>query len=45
VAKVNTMVMPSKRGKRGRKYYRRSSQWKKAVVTLKPGNSIELFNV
>ena len=45
VNKVNTMVMPAKRGKRGRKFYRRSSQWKKAIVTLEPGNSIELFNV
>ncbi len=45
VLKVNTMVMPAKRGRRGRKFYRRSSQWKKAVVTLQPGSSIELFNV
>ena len=45
VEKVNTMVMPAKRGRRGRKFYRRSSQWKKAVVTLQPGSSIELFNV
>ncbi|MEQ8672892.1 MAG: 50S ribosomal protein L23 [Aggregatilineales bacterium] len=45
VNKVNTMIMPAKRGKRGRKFYRRSSQWKKAIVTLEPGNSIELFNV
>lgn len=45
VNKVNTMVMPAKRGRRGRKYYWRSNEWKKAVVTLKPGNSIQLFNV
>lgn len=45
VLKINTMVMPAKRGRRGRKWYIRSRQWKKAVVTLKPGNSIQLFNV
>ena len=45
VIKVNTMIMPAKRGKRGRKFYKRSSQWKKAIVTLEPGSSIELFNV
>ena len=45
VAKVRTMVMPAKRGRRGRKWYVRSRQWKKAVVTLQEGDSIELFNV
>ena len=45
VMKVNTMVMPAKRGRRGRKFYRRSTQWKKAIVTLYPGDAIELFNV
>lgn len=44
VEKVNTMVMPAKRGRRGRNWYLRSKQWKKAVVTLKPGDTIELFN-
>ena len=45
VAKIRTMVMPAKRGRRGRKWYVRSRQWKKAVVTLQEGDSIELFNV
>ena len=44
VAKVNTMVMPKKRGVRGRNEYVRSPQWKKAIITLSEGK-IELFNV
>ena len=44
VEKVNTMVMPAKRGRRGRNWYMRSKQWKKAIVTLKAGDTIELFN-
>lgn len=44
VTKVNTMVMPAKRGRRGRNWYMRSKQWKKAIVTLAEGNTIELFN-
>ncbi len=43
VVKVNTMVMPFKRGRRGRKFYRRTQQWKKAVVTLAEGDKIDLF--
>ncbi len=45
VVKVNTMIMPAKRGRRGRNSYIRSRQWKKAVVTLEEGVSIELFNI
>lgn len=45
VLKVRTMVMPAKRGRRGRKYFIRSRQWKKAIVTLENGASIELFSV
>lgn len=45
VLRVNTMVMPAKRGRRGRNTYIRSRQWKKAVVTVQKGVSIELFNV
>lgn len=45
VEKVRTMIMPAKRGRRGRKWYRRTPQWKKALVTLKPGYEIKLFNV
>lgn len=43
VDKINTMVMPGKRGRRGRKWYMRKQAWKKAVVTLMPGNTINLF--
>lgn len=46
VKKVRTMVMPSKRGRRGRTWYRRTREWKKAVVSLEEGEGeIELFNV
>ena len=45
VKKVNTMVMPAKRGMRGRNEYWRSKQWKKAIVTLAEGEAIDLFNV
>jgi large subunit ribosomal protein L23 len=45
VLKVNTMVVPAKRGRRGRRVFMRTSEWKKAVVTLAPGEEIELFNV
>ena len=45
VVKVNTIVMPAKRGRRGRRTYLRSKEWKKAIVTLEPGETIELFNV
>jgi large subunit ribosomal protein L23 len=45
VKKVNTMVMPAKRGMRGRNEYRRSSEWKKAIVTLMPGETLELFDL
>lgn len=44
VTKVNTMVVPAKRGRRGRNWYLRSRQWKKAVVTLAADQKIELFN-
>lgn len=45
ILKVRTMVMPAKRGRRGRKVYTRRRQWKKALVTLNDGISIEIFNV
>jgi len=44
VVKVNTMVVPAKRGRRGRNWYMRSKQWKKAIVTLAEDQKIELFN-
>jgi len=45
VLKVNTMVMPAKRGRRGRNSYIRSRPWKKAIVTLAEGATIEIFNI
>ena len=45
VVKVNTMVMPPKRGRRGRKFYIRHRAWKKAVVTVPQGQTISLFNL
>lgn len=45
ILKVQTMNMPAKRGRRGRKTYIRQRAWKKAVVKLAPGKTIELFNV
>lgn len=45
VVKVATMLMPAKRGRRGRSMYIRSRAWKKAIVTLEEGVSIELFDV
>ncbi len=45
VVSVQTMMMPAKRGRRGRKWYLRTRQWKKAIVKLAPGQTIELFNV
>lgn len=44
VVKVNTMVMPAKRSRRGRRIFVRQGAWKKALVKLAPGQSIELFN-
>lgn len=43
VEKVNTMVMPAKRATRGRKVYTRKKAWKKAIVTIAPGQSIDLY--
>jgi large subunit ribosomal protein L23 len=45
VKKVNTMIMPAKRGMRGRREYIRKQQYKKAIVTLEEGETLELFNV
>jgi large subunit ribosomal protein L23 len=39
---VNTMLMKGKMKRYGRTYSRRP-EWKKAVVTLAPGEKIELF--
>ena len=42
VLRVNTMVVKGKRRRYGRSLVKRPD-WKKAIVTLKPGDSIELF--
>ena len=42
VTKVNVMTMPSK-GQRIRGRLVLSPSWKKAIVTLKPGDKIEIF--
>ena len=43
VDKVATMVMPAKTLTRGRRARIRKPKWKKAVVTLAQGDSIQLF--
>jgi large subunit ribosomal protein L23 len=45
VLKVATMILPKKRGQRGRKMYTRTAQYKKAIVTLPQGQTIPLFNI
>ena len=42
VIDVNTMVMRGKEKRMGRGYARLRN-WKKAIVTLKPGSKIDLF--
>ena len=41
VAEVNTIIMPAKR-KRVRQQFGHTSQWKKAIVTLKQGFKIDV---
>lgn len=43
VDKVRVANMPAKRSRRWRSVSVRKSGWKKAVVTLEPGDSIDLF--
>lgn len=45
VRKVNIMVMPAKRGRRGmsRRVVTRRPMYKKALVTLEPGDTIDVF--
>ncbi len=42
VTSVNVMIVPGKRRRRGRRQLP-AHHWKKAIVTLKPGDKIELF--
>ena len=44
VLQVHTAIMPAKLGRRQRKVFIRKSEWKKAIVTLAPGQSIDLFS-
>lgn len=43
VVKVNTMIVKGKKRRVGRNPEGRTSDWKKAIVTLKPGQAITLF--
>jgi large subunit ribosomal protein L23 len=43
VEKVRMANMPAKRARRWRSMTIRKAGWKKAVVTLSPGNSIDMF--
>jgi len=43
VDRVHIMVMPIKTARRGRRIAIRKPKWKKAIVTLAPGNTIQLF--
>lgn len=45
VLDVHTMIVPPKRGQRGRRVYVRRKKWKKAIVTIRPGQTIGLFNM
>jgi large subunit ribosomal protein L23 len=45
VLRVRTAIMPAKMGRRLRTTYIRKKQWKKAYVTVAPGQSIDLFGV
>ena len=43
VMKVRIMNMPAKRARRWRKTITRKKAWKKAIVTLAPGQRLEIF--
>ena len=43
VVGVNIMVMPAKTTRRGSQIRIRKPKWKKAIVALKPGDRIQLF--
>jgi len=43
VSEVRILVMPMKTSRRGNGVRIRKTKWKKAVVTLAPGSSIQLF--
>jgi large subunit ribosomal protein L23 len=43
VTDVNTMTVKGKKKRVGRHPEGKTSDWKKAIVTLKPGDKIEIF--
>lgn len=43
VEKVRVINMPPRFGRWGRKRIKRSPAWKKAIVTVAPGQKIEIF--
>ncbi|HUW09254.1 MAG TPA: 50S ribosomal protein L23 [Anaerolineae bacterium] len=43
VVSVNIMTVPPKRGRYGNRVVVKKPQWKKAVVTLAPGETISIF--
>ncbi|MBC7223141.1 MAG: 50S ribosomal protein L23 [Anaerolineae bacterium] len=43
VVSVNMVKMPPKRARYGRRVVVKEPAWKKAIVTLAPGESIQLF--
>ena len=43
VVDVNILIMPAKTSRRGSAIRIRQPKWKKAVVTLQPGDRIQLF--
>lgn len=43
VISVNMMTVPAKRGRYGRRSVVKKPKWKKAVVTLAPGDTIAVF--
>jgi len=43
VVAVNIIKIPAKRGHYGRRIVTKKPAWKKAVVTLAPGNTIQFF--
>ena len=43
VEKVRVSNMPAKRGRSGRRITIRKAGWKKAIVTLEAGDSIDMF--
>lgn len=43
VLRIRTMLMPAKRARRLRRMTIRSSQYKKAIVTLAEGDTIDVF--